>query len=88
VAVPEVSRFFGIRILMYYQDHQPPHFHARYADHRASIEIESLALMAGDLPGRALGLVIEWARLHRSDLVDDWERARQAQPLLPIAPLD
>jgi len=85
--MPEISRFFGIRILMYYEDHLPPHFHARYAGHRASIEIESLAVLAGDLPGRALGLVVEWGRLHQSELAEDWERARDTQPLLPIDPL-
>jgi len=86
--MPEISRFFGIRILMYYADHLPPHFHARYPGYRVSIEIESLAVLAGDLPGRALGLVVEWGRLHRSELLDDWKRARDTQPLLPIDPLD
>lgn len=85
--MPEISRFFGIRIYMYYAEHAPPHFHARYAGQRASIEIETLAVMRGDLPGRALGLVVEWGRLHRTELLEDWDRARQAQPLLPIDPL-
>lgn len=72
---------------MYYQEHAPPHFHARYAAQTASIEIESLAVLRGDLPGRALGLVVEWGRLHRADLLEDWELARQAEPLLSIDPL-
>ena len=85
--MPEISRFFGIRSYMYYAEHAPPHFHARYASQSASIEIETLAVMRGDLPGRALGLVVEWGRLHRTELLGDWERARLTQPLLPIDPL-
>lgn len=86
-AMPEISRFFGIRIFMYFEEHGPAHFHARYAEWSAVIEIESLAVSKGDLPGRALGLVIEWARLHQGELRMDWERARQAQALVPIEPL-
>ena len=85
--MPEISRFFGIRIYMFYEEHAPAHFHARYADHSASIEIESLAVLAGAIPGRALGLVVEWGSVHQAELRADWERARQAQSLLPIEPL-
>jgi hypothetical protein len=66
--MPELSRFYGVQIKMYFDDHQPPHFHAIYAENQAVIEIETLAVIAGDLPSRALGLVIEWASLHRSEL--------------------
>ena len=59
--MPEISRFFGIVILMFYNDHSPPHFHARYGEHRATIAIEPLAVLTGLLPPRALGLVMEWA---------------------------
>ena len=72
---------------MYFDDHPMPHFHARYAEWSVAIDIETLAVVKGDLPGRALGLVIEWARLHQDELRIDWERARQAQDLLPIEPL-
>jgi hypothetical protein len=85
--MPEISRFLGIRIFMYFEDHAPAHFHARYAEWSAVIEIETLAVSKGDLPGRALGLVVEWARLHRDELRLDWERARTAQELVPIEPL-
>lgn len=85
--MPEISRFFGIRIYMYYSEHAPPHFHARYSGSSASIEIETLAILRGDLSGRALGLVVEWGRLHRAELLEDWELARQTEPLLPIDPL-
>ena len=85
--MPEISRFFGIRIYMFFEEHAPPHFHASYAEQSACIEIESLAVLAGNLPGRALGLVVEWGSVHRGELRADWERARQAESLLPIEPL-
>jgi hypothetical protein len=85
--VPELSRFLGIIVTMYYNDHEPPHFHARYGEHRALIALESLRVIDGALPSRVLGLVLEWAAVHRDELVADWARARAKEPLLPIAPL-
>jgi hypothetical protein len=86
--VPEICRFLGIVIAMYYRDHSPPHFHVRYAGHRASISLNPLAVLEGSLPPRALGLVMEWATLHGRELHEDWERASRQQPLVPIAPLE
>jgi hypothetical protein len=86
--VPEISRFFGIVIRMFYNDHAPPHFHAEYGEHEALIEIESLAVYAGYLPNRALGLVREWAGLHREELRQDWTLARTGQVPSRIAPLE
>ena len=86
--MPELSRFFGVVITMFYKDHGPPHFHARYAGRDAKIDIETLAVRAGRLPPRVLGLVIEWATIHRSELRDNWRRARADRPLRPIAPLE
>jgi hypothetical protein len=86
--VPRISVFFGIVISMYYEDHLPPHFHATYAGHRAALRIDTLELLGGSLPRRALALVSEWALLHRAALAADWERARQRQPLESIPPLD
>lgn len=86
--MPEVSRFFGIVIRMYFNDHQPPHFHAEYGEHEALIEIETLAVLRGDLPRRAMALVLEWAALHRQELNLDWHQARGGLPLASIAPLD
>ena len=86
--MPEISRFFGIVISMYYNDHEPPHFHARYGRLRAVIAVPSLALLAGRLPPRALGLVLEWAAMHADELMADWHRARARQPLEPIEPLE
>jgi len=86
--MPEVSRFFGIVIRMYFRDHSPAHFHAEYGEHEALIEIETLSVLRGDLPRRALALVLEWAAVHRQELITDWQRARGGTPLEPIAPLD
>jgi len=66
--MPEISRFFGIVIKMFFDDHNPPHFHAEYGADLALIDIRSLCVFAGQLPPRALGLVIEWATLHRQEL--------------------
>lgn len=86
--MPEVSRFFGIAIRFYYNDHEPAHFHAVYGEYEALIEIDTLAVLRGELPRRALALVLEWAALHRQELRTNWERARLGTPPSPIAPLD
>jgi hypothetical protein len=86
--MPEISRFFGIRILMFYNDHAPAHFHAEYAGERVSLDIRSLAVIEGRIQRRALGMVVEWARGHQQELEEDWERARKGQPLLEISPLE
>ncbi len=75
-------------IRMYFSDHEPPHFHAQYGEFEALVEIETLALLRGELPRRAMALVLEWAALHRQELRSDWERARTGTPVQPIAPLD
>jgi hypothetical protein len=86
--MPKVSEFFGIVIALHYADHQPPHFHATYGEHEALVSIDTLQVLRGGLPRRALALVLEWAALRRDDLRKDWDRARQGLPLAPIAPLD
>ncbi|HEY7065261.1 MAG TPA: DUF4160 domain-containing protein [Chloroflexota bacterium] len=86
--MPRISAFFGIMITMYFNDHAPAHFHARYAEHEALIAIESLEVIEGGLPRRALALVLEWAALQRGALRDDWQRARRGEPLSAIAPLE
>ena len=73
---------------MYYDDHAPPHFHVYYGEHGATIEIESLRLLAGRLPRRATALVLEWAAEHREELRANWTRAEGHQALSPIEPLD
>lgn len=85
--MPKLSEFFGISIYMYWRDHGPPHFHARYGGEKASISIEDLTLLAGRLSPRALGLVMEWAALHQDELRDAWSRAVENQPIGKIEPL-
>jgi len=85
--MPEISRFYGIIIAMFWDEHNPPHFHARYGGHNAALEIESLRLLDGKLPPRALGLVVEWASQHREDLMANWEKARNQNQLGKIDPL-
>ena len=86
--MPEISRFFGVVIAMYYNDHAPPHFHARYGAERATIAVRELVVTEGRLPPRVLGLVVEWAAQHRDELLADWSRAARELPLVPIAPLE
>lgn len=85
--MPEISRFYGIIIAMFYNDHNPPHFHVRYGSYKAAIEIRTLRVKEGRLPPRALGLVMEWASQHRADLLANWELARNDRPPRKIAPL-
>ncbi len=86
--MPRISRFFGITIAMFYNDHAPPHFHAFYGEYEAVIAIETLEVREGSLPRRALALVLEWATVRRVELMADWERARQGLPLESIEPLE
>ncbi len=85
--MPEISRFYGFVIKMYFADHAPPHFHAEYAEHEARIAIGSLAVLSGDLPPRAMGLVAEWTTLHQQELQALWDRASKLQPLSRVDPL-
>lgn len=86
--MPELSRFYGIVIRMYFDDHPPPHFHAEYGSFEALIDIRTLAFVRGKLPPRARGLVTEWAALHQDELMEQWVRARSLEPLGKIAPLE
>jgi hypothetical protein len=85
--MPEISHFFGIAIAMFFSDHPPPHFHARYAGPRAIVAIETFAILEGGLSPRVLGLVVEWPRAHRDELMENWRRARRMDALIPIPPL-
>jgi len=85
--MPEISRFFGIVIAMYYKEHQPPHFHAKYAGQTGVFSLADLRLIEGSLPRRVVSLVLEWAFDHRDELTKDWELSRAGKPPLPIPPL-
>ena len=86
--MPVIARFYGILIAMFYEEHNPPHFHARYGGSQAVIRIADLAILEGDIPPRALGLIMEWAARHQRELQQNWELARLNQPLQKISPLD
>ncbi len=85
--MPEISRFLGIVIALYWIEHGVPHFHAKYGAQRASFAIDDLRLLEGALPPRVTGLVLEWATLHRAELMADWDLAMDKKPLRPIEPL-
>ena len=85
--MPTISEFFGIVIRMYYEEHGVPHFHAYYSGDEASLAIESLEVLEGKLPRRALALILEWALEHRPELRDNWSLANAHRPLKPIAGL-
>jgi hypothetical protein len=86
--MPRISYFFGIVVRMFYNEHMPPHFHAEYGDAEAVYEIATLEVMRGKLPRRPHAMVVEWATLHRQELLADWEKAQQQLPLDEIEPLD
>jgi len=85
--MPELSRFYGIVIKMYYNDHNPPHFHAEYGASQMVVDLTTFAVIGGRLPPRATGLVMEWAAQHQRELQDAWEQARNMEPLNRIDPL-
>lgn len=85
--MPVISRFYGILIAMYFNDHNPPHFHAKYSGYEALFNFEG-DIIEGDLPKRAMKFVQEWISEHKSELEDNWEKARTGQPLANIAPLE
>ncbi len=86
--MPEISRFLGIIIRMYYVDHPPKHFHAHYKEFVGLISIESCEMIEGNLPKRALKLVLEWASIHKEELLSNWELAEKRKPLNKIEPLE
>ena len=86
--MPEISRFLGIIIAMFYNDHNPPHFHAKYGDFEAAIAIDTGEVIEGHLPPRVLGLVQEWRERHKSELRENWDLARKRKALKKIEPLE
>jgi uncharacterized protein DUF4160 len=86
--MPRISEFYGIVIAVYYIDHLPAHFHARYLRQEATISIETLEILEGTLPSRAMALILEWAAMQRRALQSNWENARQGAPLESMRPLE
>lgn len=85
--MPEISRFLGVIMTMYYNDHPPPHFHAKYGDYEAVVDIQH-GVVEGRFPRRALRLVLEWYEIHKGELTDDWLLKEQRRPLKKIEPLE
>jgi hypothetical protein len=85
--MPEISRFLGIVIYMYFNEHNPPHFHAEYNEFKIAISIEPLGVMEGKMPAKALSLVIEWAQEHQQELLDDWNSIKATGQYHKIKPL-
>lgn len=85
--MPEISRFFGIIIRMFFDDHNPPHFHATYVGEEALISIEDFKIIKGSLPPRAYGLVVEWALIHKEELKENWQSAAELHGFNKIKPL-
>lgn len=86
--MPEVSRFYGIVVRIFHDDHGAPHFHAEYAGRKVKVAIRNFAILRGGLPPRVLGFVTEWAALHQDELLEAWERAQRHEAPGKIAPLD
>lgn len=86
--MPEISRFLGIVITMHFRDHNPPHFHAWYGEHSATFSINDLRLLEGELPRRTTSLVLEWAFLHREELLQNWTAVMEGSAPEKIAPLE
>ena len=86
--MPEISRFFGIVIAIYYKEHSPPHFHAKYGGQVGVFSIVDLKMSEGRLPKRVVSLVLEWAFEHRDELMENWNLAEMKKPLKDIAPLE
>jgi len=85
--MPTISTFYGILIRMFFNDHSPPHFHVEYGEFKALVDIQTLEIKCGELPIRAQCLVLDWAKLHQQELIDDWNLCLAKQQPKPIEPL-
>ncbi len=86
--MPEISRFYGIIIRMYFRDHNPPHFHAEYQGMKAEYNLRNFEIIDGNLPKRANGLVVEWASKHSAELMENWEKAAKCERMVKIKSLE
>lgn len=85
--MPEISMFFGIRITIYYNDHNPPHIHAEYAGNKALIDIQDSCVIQGFLPGRQLKLVLAWCVMYQDELMQNWELVKDGKEPNPVPPM-
>lgn len=86
--MPEISRFYGIIIKMYYDDHAPPHLHAEYGEYELVVGIRPVSILAGDSPARVRSMVLEWIALHQDALIQNWDRCRAGQVPTAVEPLE
>ena len=86
--MPIISQFYGIRIYIFYDDHNEPHFHAYYGDEEAEFSIKTGNLIVGKLPRRAINLVKAWLEEHKKELLENWELATEHKLLKKIDPLE
>ncbi len=84
--MPEIARFYGIIVYMFFNDHEPPHFHVKYQDFEATINIEN-EIVRGEIPRRAIKLIFEWLDLHKDELMENWKLLEQRKPFNKIEPL-
>lgn len=84
--MPTISQFYGLVVFMNYNEHPPAHFHVRYQGQEVSVEIQS-GMVIGKMSRRALQMIFSWMELHQEELMDNWERAQNREPLRPISPL-
>ena len=84
--MPEISRFYGIIVKMYFNEHNPPHFHLEYQGFKAKMEIDS-GRLEGTMPKTAISLTLQWLDEHRQELLENWERIENNEPLKKIEPL-
>ena len=84
--MPEISRFYGIVVYMFFNDHPPPHFHVKYGDFECTVNIDD-GIMNGKMPRRAIRLIYEWLDLHKEELLDNWQLMEKRKPLKKIEPL-
>ncbi|MGB8840606.1 MAG: DUF4160 domain-containing protein [Aliidongia sp.] len=84
----QYNTFYGLLIQMCFRDHAPPHFHVKYTEHKAVIDIQALVLLEGSLPRRALNLALDRAELHRDELLEAWRFCQEMENPKPIAPLE
>ncbi len=85
--MPVISSFYGILIYMYWNEHSPPHFHAKYGEYEALISIRNFSLLEGKLPPKALALVVEWTSIHQDELLKNWDLGIEEKTFNKIAPL-
>lgn len=85
--MPEISLFYGIRVTMYYDDHNPPHFHAEYNGYKVLVDIIKGRVIQGAFPSKQLKIVLAWSEIHQDELMQNWELSKDNRPLFKIAPL-